>query len=133
MQSRQSPNPEAAQQAILDAIEKPAGEARLSITRGRQVIEIRPPMAYNKGTAVQSLIEDYQLTGVLYPGDDTTDVDAFRVIQAWRDDTDGAGLALGVIGPETPDAVEKTADLHLAGVEDVADFLKWLVEELDGT
>lgn len=128
---RQCDDPETARQAILDAVRTPADCAGLGITQGRRVIEVRPPLAYDKGTAVQSLIDDHRLTGVLYPGDDTTDVDAFRAIQAWRAETDGAGLALGAIGPETPDAVAKTADLHLAGVEDVAAFLRWLVGELD--
>lgn len=127
---RQCADPEAARDAILDAIQPIADEAELVITRGRQVIEIRPPLDYDKGTAVQSLIDDYHLAGVFFPGDDTTDVDAFRAIQTWRDNTNGAGLALGVIGPETPDAVQETADLHLAGVEDVAKFLAWLVAEL---
>lgn len=128
---RQCDDPEAAREAILDVIGELADEGDLVVTRGRQIIEIRPPLDYDKGTAVQSLIDDYNLTGLFYPGDDTTDVDAFRAIQTWRDNTDGAGLALGVIGPETPDTVEETTDLHLAGVEDVAEFLNWLVRALD--
>lgn len=126
---RRCSDPEAAREAILDAIAEPADEAGLVITQGRQVIEIRPPLAYDKGAAVHSLIADYDLTGVFYPGDDTTDVDAFRAIQSWRSQTDGAGLALGVIDPETPDAVKEVADLHLAGVEDVVSFLDWLVRK----
>lgn len=126
---RQCANPKAARQAILKTVHEAVAEAELLITEGRQVIEIRPPLPYDKGTAVQLLIDDYQLTGAFYLGDDTTDVDAFRAIQIWRSETGGAGLTLGVLGPETPQAVEETADLYLAGVEDVAEFLNWLGEE----
>lgn len=126
---RQAPDPAAARDAILDAVGALAAEAGLVVTQGRKVIEIRPPLELDKGTAVRSLIDAYQLTGVLYAGDDTTDVDAFAALQAWRAETGRPALALGVLGPETPDAVARSADLHLAGVDDVAAFLGWLVAQ----
>lgn len=126
---RQAADPEAARGAILEAVGELADETGLVITQGRKVIEIRPPLELDKGTAVRSLIDEYRLTGALYPGDDTTDVDAFAALQQWRADTGHPALALGVLGPETPVAVGTIADLHLAGVDDVADFLRWLVAE----
>jgi trehalose 6-phosphate phosphatase len=126
---RQAANPEAARDVILDTIGDLADEAGLLVTQGRKVVEIRPPVDRDKGTAARCLIEAYQLTGALYPGDDTTDVDAFEALHAWRAETGQPALALGVLGPETAATVVGTADLHLAGVDDVAEFLSWLAAQ----
>lgn len=55
-----------------------AEELGLAIQRGRKVVEVRPPIDVDKGTAVRALLEEHSLDRALYAGDDTTDVDAFR-------------------------------------------------------
>src|SRR6266498_933939 len=40
---------------------------------GRKVLEVRPPVAADKGTAVRALLEQRRLRRALYAGDDTTD------------------------------------------------------------
>jgi trehalose-phosphatase len=61
---------------------------RIRITRGKKVYEIRPPVDWDKGKAISWLIakfkESRKMGGVLpiYLGDDLTDEDAFKVIEA---------------------------------------------------
>ena len=69
--------------AAVDAI---AGQLGLHVAAGKEVLELRPPVQVNKGTAVVSLAE--RLGGfddgasVLCIGDDVTDEDAFRALRA---------------------------------------------------
>jgi trehalose-phosphatase len=60
----------------------------LTVRDGKQVIEVRPPVPVDKGTAVVGLVR--RLSGraglagasVLFAGDDVTDEDAFRALRA---------------------------------------------------
>lgn len=56
------------------------------LTRGRKVMEIRPCIEWNKGHALEYLLENLGLSNSgdvlpLYIGDDRTDEDAFKVIE----------------------------------------------------
>ncbi|KAJ8452708.1 hypothetical protein Cgig2_005044 [Carnegiea gigantea] len=60
--------------------------SRFHLTRGRKVLEIRPSIKWNKGNALEYLLETLgfaESSDVLpiYVGDDVTDEDAFKVIQ----------------------------------------------------
>jgi len=61
-------------------------------------------------------------------GDDVADIDAFDTICALSRGTEFQGLALGVVGEETPPEVAQRADLLLRGVSEVEAFLGWLDE-----
>ena len=50
----------------------------LAVQRGRKVIEVKPPIDADKGTAARALLEERGIDRALYAGDDTTDLDAFR-------------------------------------------------------
>ncbi|PNY02574.1 trehalose-phosphate phosphatase-like protein [Trifolium pratense] len=59
---------------------------RLRSTHGRKVLEIRPVIDWNKGKAVEFLLESLGLTDrndvlPIYIGDDKTDEDAFKVLR----------------------------------------------------
>ncbi|KAI7730223.1 hypothetical protein M8C21_023060 [Ambrosia artemisiifolia] len=59
---------------------------RLKLTHGRKVLEVRPLIDWDKGKAVEFLLESLGLSntsGVLpiYIGDDRTDEDAFKVLR----------------------------------------------------
>lgn len=58
---------------------------RVRVTTGKRVIEIRPPVAWDKGRAVAYLRKHLGAASpaVWYLGDDTTDEDAFRVVNRW--------------------------------------------------
>jgi trehalose 6-phosphate phosphatase len=62
-----------------------AGEG-LTVRDGKQVIEVRPPVPVDKGTAVVGLVRRLGVgspgASVLFAGDDLTDEDAFRALRA---------------------------------------------------
>lgn len=126
---RQSPHPEATRQAILEVLSRIPAAHGLRVVEGRKVIELRPPVAIDKGTTIDTLIDRYHLRAALYLGDDETDADAFRALKRRRG-PGFEGLAIGVWGEETPSSVIEEADLFLNGVEDVERFLGWVVENI---
>lgn len=119
---------EAALRAVLSAVEGLAKDADLRISLGKLVVELRPPLEVSKGTAVCSLIEEHRLSGAICLGDDLTDVDTFVALHKKKPPF--KGLAIGVIGEETPSQVAKEADFILNGVTDVERFLKQVVAEV---
>ena len=62
-----------------------ASELRLRTMDGKEIIEVRPPLDVDKGTAVVALAESLGAlraeASVLYAGDDRTDEDAFRALR----------------------------------------------------
>jgi trehalose 6-phosphate phosphatase len=65
----------------VEAVERVVQTAEglgLAVQRGRKVVEVRPPIDADKGTAVRALLAERRLDRALYAGDDTTDLDAFR-------------------------------------------------------
>ena len=67
--------------AAVRELENVAGRAEslgLEARWGRKVLELRPPVAADKGTAVHALLSERGLRRAVYAGDDTTDLDAFR-------------------------------------------------------
>jgi trehalose 6-phosphate phosphatase len=88
---------------------------------GRKVLELRPPIEADKGTAVQALLIDRGLHRALYAGDDTTDLDGFRGL-------DGLELAIrvAVASPEGPPELQEAADLVVDGPSGALELLKSL-------
>ena len=94
---------------------------------GRGVVEARPPIRADKGTAVRRLVEEYGPEKALFMGDDTTDLDAFRALEELR----GEGtlletLRIGVRSDEGPPEIISEVDLVVDGVEGVGDVLRML-------
>lgn len=60
------------------------GQARhtLQVTEGKKVIEVRPPVEWNKGKAIEWLMEMYRTPESLpiFAGDDATDEDGFEAV-----------------------------------------------------
>src|SRR3954467_8293306 len=79
---RGAPDEDAAEQAIREIAGR-AEEAGLVTHWGRKVLEIRPPVALDKGRGVRRLIEETpRIEAAAYVGDDTTDLDAFAALEA---------------------------------------------------
>lgn len=86
-------------------------------SEGKEVLELRPAIEWDKGRAVLWLLQTLGLTGTdvvpLYVGDDVTDHDAFRAIS-------GRGISILVgSGPRSAEA-----EYALADVEEVREFLE---------
>ena len=128
---RLSPDAVAARQAILDAVAQCPLAAALWVREGRMVVEIRPPVRVDKGSAAETLVRQRRLQGVIYLGDNTTDLDAFRALRWLRESGVCRALLLGVYSPEAPPELVDEADFLLEGVEGAVDFLGRLAELLD--
>lgn len=97
------------EEAALERLQDVAADARelgLVPQFGRKILEVRPPVEADKGTAVRMLLEEGGLKRALYAGDDTTDLDAFRGL-------DGLELAVrvAVASAEGPRELVAAADL----------------------
>jgi len=125
---RACPDPPRARQAILGALATAPSAQGLKVTQGKMVVELRPPLALDKGSAVAELVAEYGLRGAFYLGDDATDADAFLALRKLREAGRCASLGLAVVGPETPPQVRQHADLTLHGLAEVQRFLTWLAE-----
>ena len=75
---------------LESAVATAAERAGLRVTRGRKVIEVRPPLAVDKGTAVLALAQRLGATersaSILFAGDDTTDEDAMEALRGLHSD-----------------------------------------------
>jgi trehalose 6-phosphate phosphatase len=127
---RQAPDPAAAERLVGDLLRRLAGERGLRLTRGRMVWEIRPPVDANKGTAARWLVEEYRLSGVVFCGDDLTDVDAFDALRSLRQADTCRALNVAVLADDTPAEVRDGGDLQVDGTEGLAALLENLAERL---
>src|SRR5918993_2616823 len=103
--------------ALLEPLARAAVNRHgLRLTSGRMIFEVRPELAVNKGTAIRDLAQDLGLRGIVFFGDDVTDVDAFRALRELREAGEAATLRVGVLGPDTAPAVLAEIDLSVNGV-----------------
>jgi trehalose 6-phosphate phosphatase len=103
--------------ALLEPLARAAADRHgLRLTSGRMIFEVRPALAVNKGTAIRELAQDLDLRGIVFFGDDVTDVDAFRALRELREAGEAATLRVGVLGPDTSPAVLAEIDMSLHGV-----------------
>jgi trehalose 6-phosphate phosphatase len=121
-------NPSAAREHVASLLRKLAADAGLRVVEGRRVVELRPPLDLDKGTALLDLLRGYALGGVVYAGDDRTDLDAFAAIHRWGLEEGKRALVVGVISAEMPPGLTEEADLTVEGVEGWADLLAALAE-----
>jgi len=108
--------------AAVRELENVAGRAEslgLEARWGRKVLELRPPVAADKGTAVHALLSERGLQRALYAGDDTTDLDAFRGLDGLE-----VAVRVAVASPEAPSGLAEAADLVVASPAELLDLLR---------
>ena len=117
---REAPDEDEARRE-LEVIAARAAETGLEARWGRKVLELRPPVEADKGTAVRALLAERGLERALYAGDDTTDLDAFRGL-------DGLELAVrvAVASPEGPLELRDAADLVVESPAELLELLRTL-------
>ncbi len=100
-----------------------AGQSRLRVTGGKELLELRPDLPWDKGRAVLALLDALGLEGAttlaLYLGDDETDEDAFGVL---------AGRGAGIRVMESP--MPTAATWSLRDPDEVVAFLVRLADWL---
>ena len=106
---------------LLRAVATRATREGLVPRFGRKVLELRPPVAAHKGTAVAHLLGERGLERALYAGDDTTDLDAFAAMGALP-----FGVRVAVASPEGPLELREAADVVVDGPAELLELLKRL-------
>jgi trehalose 6-phosphate phosphatase len=110
--------------AALEYLEEVAEQARRAglIPRfGRKVLEIRPPVHADKGTAVQQMLDEAGLRRALYAGDDSTDADGFRALDGLD-----VGVRVAVSSDEAPSELIRLADVVVASPAELLQLLRRL-------
>ncbi len=116
---------DAMRQRLLDEIVAVTAAHGLRVTEGRLVIEIRPAVEINKGTAITAMAKDEGLEGIVFLGDDLTDIDGFRALSDLR--ASGVRTAsIAVVAPESNPLVEQAADYCVDGVDEAIRLLSEL-------
>lgn len=116
-------------QKTFEKVCKPFEQKKeIVVFAGKKVLEIRPPILWNKGAAVMWLLQKYKIplgknSPCIYIGDDTTDEDAFNSLQ-------GIGVTVLVGGNES---VKSKAGYYLNNTHEVTSFLTKLAELVEGS
>jgi trehalose 6-phosphate phosphatase len=92
--------------------------------RGRMSLELRPPLAIDKGSVVRSLLRG--CTAACYFGDDLGDLPAFAALAEATAEDGTATVAVAVADDESPPEVLEAADVVLRGPGQALAALEWL-------
>jgi len=123
---RGAPDEDAAEAAVRSVAERARAEGFVTHW-GRKVLEVRPPVALDKGRGVRTLMGDLDLDVALYMGDDRTDVDAFHGLRGLvAEGRLTSAVCVGVRSDETPAELEASADLLVDGQSGVRVLLSAL-------
>jgi trehalose 6-phosphate phosphatase len=112
---------EEAARAYLTRVADAAQAEGLVPRWGRMVLEVRPPVAADKGTAVRTLVTRAGVRRAFYAGDDRTDVDAFHGLDGLE-----LGVRVAVGSAEAPPELLAAADLVVDGTDGVLELLRRL-------
>ncbi len=121
---------EQTRQKLLDLLAEPARRVNMQVSEGKQIVEIRPPLAIHKGMALQQFAQRNELRGLIFAGDDLTDLDAMLEIPELR--RQGvAALAIAARHSDTPPELLQHADMVVDGVPGMVAQLRDIVEILE--
>jgi len=103
---------------VRDRVQDAVAPTSLRLTEGKEVLELRPDVEWDKGRAVEWLLDhltsDSEQWPPVYVGDDTTDEAAFRALP-----DDGVGVKVG--------EGETAAEFRVGDVDDVRRFFEGVV------
>lgn len=111
--------------AIHAAIKSSPAARAFRVQEGRKVIELRPPLSIDKGTAIDRLARLMGAAAVICLGDDATDLDMFLGVERLKSKGIPAA-SIAAWSPETPPVVLEKTDYMVRGVDGV----EWLLEEI---
>jgi|SRR5271166_4527957 len=124
---RGAPDEEAAAAAVQEIARRAEAEG-FAVHWGRKVLEVRPPVALDKGLGIATLLRSAPVSAAVYVGDDTTDLDAFRGLRSLVDSGDlSNALCVAVSSDEAPPELAREADLTVDGPAGVRGLLEALL------
>ncbi len=110
---RESPDTDRASTELAARAASVANDCGLVTRPARMAIELRPPLPFDKGSAVRALLRARPCARSLYAGDDVTDIDAFAVVD----------VAVAVVSDEAPAGLVEAATF---AVHDASELLERL-------
>ena len=124
---RGAPDEEAAAAAVRE-IAAQAQQEGFAIHWGRKVLEVRPPVTFDKGLGIAALLRGASVEAALYVGDDTTDLDAFRGLRELvQSGSLASAVCVAVSSDEAPPELAEEADLTVDGPGGVRGVLEALL------
>lgn len=127
---RLSPNPIQTRQKLLSLLEEPARQVNMSLSEGKQIVEVRVPLPIHKGYALRQFAQRFSLHALVFAGDDRTDLDA--VLETARMRKEGmTTLAIVVQHPDTLPELLQHADITVQGVPAMVELLREMVEVME--
>jgi trehalose 6-phosphate phosphatase len=124
---RGAPDEEAAAAAVRGVAELAEREGFV-IHWGRKVLEVRPPVALDKGLGIAALLRGAPVAAAMYAGDDTTDLDAFRGLRELVQSGElESAVCVAVSSDEAPPELAREADLTVDGTGAVRGLLEALL------
>lgn len=117
--ARGAPDPAVAA-ALMERIADDARAAGLVPRPGREVLEVRPALRIDKGTAVRALLARSGARRAVYFGDDWTDADGWRALHELRDEgVLDTAVGVAVTSGEVPAEARAAADHSVESPEAV--------------
>lgn len=131
---RGAPDEEAASAAVKQVAELAEREG-FKLHWGRKVLEIRPPIDFDKGKGIVAMLRDTaeraggaKIAAALYVGDDMTDLDAFRGLRSLVESGElGLSVCAAVASEEARPELLAEADLTVDGESGVRGLLEALL------
>ena len=111
---------------VARAVAAEAGRTGLAAHPARLSLELRPPLAIDKGTVVARRC--LGMDAACYLGDDVGDLPAFEALARWSAEEGGAAVRVAVEDEETDPAVRAAADLVVPGPASAVGLLRWLAD-----
>jgi trehalose 6-phosphate phosphatase len=118
--TRRLPDPQAAFERLRDVLTEAAQRHGLAIEPGRLVLEVRAP-GMHKGHAVRAALDEHDVEGVLYAGDDLGDLEAFDAVRELADE--GFATLLVCSGSDEQTALVERSDVVVDGPAGVLELL----------
>lgn len=127
---RLAPDKEQTRQKLLEMLAEPARRVNMQLSEGKLIIEIRLPLAIHKGRALREFAQRNELRGLIFAGDDRTDLDAILEIPELR--RQGlAALAIAARHPDTPPELLQHTDMVVEAVPGMVALLREMIEILE--
>ena len=129
---RRTADHERTRERLLALMEEPTRQLGMRLGEGKMVVEILAPLTIDKGQGLRRYALQYNLKGIVFAGDDRTDVDA--VLEAIRMRSEHpeqyTTCAIVVQHHDTLPILLEHADVVVQGVEGMAQLLRYMVETL---
>jgi trehalose 6-phosphate phosphatase len=124
---RGAPDEEAAEAAVREVAQDAEREG-FAVHWGRKVLEVRPPVEFDKGLGIQALLTGADVLAAVYVGDDTTDLDAFHGLRRMAESGElETAVCVAVRSDEAPPELAREADLTVDGPGGVRGLLEALL------